>query len=117
MSSHALILLFHSAIVACLIVSPLFLVLSLVHDLAVHFRPVSMSHRLAMVSAAIFVVQFLIHNVNMYVFDAFPHKRSGVVGEACWRSDETMEALARVGCWAKRIRIAGQVVGSLGILW
>src|SRR5690242_13779198 len=107
----------NSTIVMSLLVAPHFLVLSLVIHFAAHFRSKPISYRIAMLSAALICVQFLIDIMSMTLFDNYLSKRSAVVGEACWRSDGMMEDLAYFGRWAYRAKIAVQVVGWLGIWW
>ncbi|XP_014551593.1 hypothetical protein COCVIDRAFT_20178 [Bipolaris victoriae FI3] len=102
------------AIVAALIVNPIFLAVLLACYLRLHLVCAHVTNRCAMGLSVLLGVHFMVNVVGMYLLDVFPGAEVNREYKTCWKDDGVMRALGDWGWWARSVVVCGAVVGVMG---
>lgn len=103
-----------SAIVAALIINPIFLAVLLACYLRLHLVCAHVTNRCAMGLSVLLGVHFMVNVVGMYLLDVFPGAEVNQEYKTCWKDDGVMRALGDWGWWARSVVVCGAVVGVMG---
>ena len=104
----------NSAVIAALILNPVFLLAILACYLRLHVVVAHVTNRCAMGLAVLLGVHFLVNVLGMYLLDTLPGGEVNQGYGTCWKDDGVMRALESWGWWATCIVVWGAVVGVRG---